>query len=346
MIQNGFYVSLRKTDIVNVDSDVHCLPPDFGPVQEFAVADYVGCPKEWSKDGVFVKVEEGQPLWIDFRGNVESAVLVAVQRLNPVTGLAADLESGLSKEPKQNYLKLPEQLWIDGYVKDGKVYQFMVTKAGEGLAVNEYVLPKHMRDSHAIGFAFYAPKVERQSQMSQRRGILKSCSFMPMALNSMEMGSSTMDFDDGPVASAELFYASNQSATPQNSVLGGEQASCSPIIIGAPGTVDRFTQNRVLNNFNDSLDTVDILASQEETKFDEASMGMGGRIGQEVIRDNNTVDYYQDKPAALLTVYLALPEQFDAIMKKGKTQDVSRPDKYIHSGEIDGVQVPLIGASD
>ncbi len=157
---NGFNVSIRKTTVVDVSEESHSLPPDGGPFREFKVADY-HCPDEWSQDGIFAEVDADEPLWFDFRGIVECACIPSIQRLNPITGEPANLNDGLSKDPKQNYLWLPNQLWIDGYVKDGKVYQFRVTKAGDGLAVNEFVLPEHMQDSHAIGFAFFAPKVAR-----------------------------------------------------------------------------------------------------------------------------------------------------------------------------------------
>ena len=157
MIQNECYVSLRKTTIVDVNEDSHQLPPDGGAFKEFKVADY-HCPDEWVKDGIFVGVQEGQPMWFDLRQNEVCACLASVQRLNPVTSEPANLDAGLTKDPTQNYLVLPTQLWLDGYAKDGKVYQFIVTKAGVGLAVNEFALPKHMQDSHALAFAFFQPK--------------------------------------------------------------------------------------------------------------------------------------------------------------------------------------------
>ena len=134
MRQNGYYVSVRKTTVVNVDKENHCLPPDHGSFKEFQVSEWF-CPDEWSKDGVFIPVKESQPMWFDFRNNDECAILPAVQRLNPVTGEPANLEEGLSKDPKQNYLRMPEQLWLDGYVKDGKVYQFILLASRKPLGL-------------------------------------------------------------------------------------------------------------------------------------------------------------------------------------------------------------------
>ena len=58
--------------------------------------------------------------------------------------------------------------------------------------------------------------------------------------------------------------------------------------------------------------------------------------------NENTVEYYTEKPAAVLTIYFCLPEQFNAIMERGERQDSQKKDKYIYSGEIGGVQVPII----
>ena len=165
MYQNGYCFSLRKTKEIDINDASHPLPPDGGAFEEFRVADYF-CPDEWSRDAVFVKIKDGEPFWIDFRQNPYCACLLSIQKVNPVTGEPANIENGLSKDPKQNYLWLSptgniRQLWLDGYANDGKVYQFKATKAGESLAVNEYVLPVHMQDSHALGFAFFAPKVNQ-----------------------------------------------------------------------------------------------------------------------------------------------------------------------------------------
>lgn len=70
-------------------------------------------------------------------------------------------------------------------------------------------------------------------------------------------------------------------------------------------------------------------------------MAAGGRITQEIKTDCNTVDYYEEKPAAVLRIYLASTEQFEAIMKKGEKQDAGKSDKYIHSGKIGSITVPL-----
>lgn len=366
MKQNGFFAQVIKTDIISVDESSHRLPPHNGSYEEFKVADYF-CPEEWSNDGVFIPVKEGDPLWFDFRGNDECAILCAVQRINPVTGEPADLEEGLTKDPTQNYLRMPEQQWLDGYAKEGKVYQFVVTKAGIGLAVNEYVLPKHMQDSHAIGFAFFGPKNPKPKPTYRSRDTIHpigaggwiGTKSIKYGCFGHSLGGTTMDFDS-------ISHNLSSGGGAQGGAMRGIDAALSdsdePAQIFCCNSVDVDTDALILGEYEDNaqnrvaddsvaggedaeeIETVNILAAQENnlTELDKASMGAGGRITQSIVTDDNTTDYYHEKRSALLTIYFALPEMHDAIMKKGKRQDASKKDKYRTSGHIGGVAVPLI----
>ncbi len=358
MKQNGFFAEVIKTSIINVDDSSHGLPPHNGGYSEYKVADYF-CPEEWSNDGVFIPVKEGDPLWFDFRGNDECAILCAVQRINPATGEPADLEGGLTKDPTQNYLRMPEQMWLDGYAKEGKVYQFVVTKAGIGLAVNEYVLPKHMQDSHAIGFAFFGPKNPKPKPVFRPRGSYQEISTMGGGIGSkaksIKYGSSGgvqhLNSCGGGGLQSMGFSPESGTAESIDGVMRGldsGDAAAEIFCCNSPdsvvGDVTITGDDMLARKGIADLDTVDILAEQEANlnELDKASMGAGGRIIQEIVTDDNTTDYYHEKRSALLTIYFALPEMYDAIMKKGKRQDASKKDKYKTSGHIGGVAVPLI----
>lgn len=357
MLQNGFTAEVIRTEKIDVNDDSHPLPPHNGRYEEFQVADWF-CPDEWSKDGVFIAVKEGDPLWFDFRGNDECAVLCAIQRLNPVTGEPANLDEGLTKDPTQNYLSMPRQRWLDGYANKGKVYQFIVTKAGIGLAVNEFLLPAHMQDSHAIGFAFFAPKNPKPKPQPERhRGLYASISphqaewvvgsVSPIRgdnYNCSSRGSKSMSFNDsdrevdemhcmGAVDSIKSWVVTN----------GGDVYAAESIDIDSCLSETETAEIFVTNEIPD-VEVVDVLAEREAdlTQLDKASMGQGGRIVQSIITDNNTVDYYHEKRSGLLTIYFALPEMFQAIQAKGRRQDASKPDRFKKSGTIGGVAVPLI----
>lgn len=328
---NDFYVSIRHTTKVDINDKVHRLPPDHGPFKEYKVADYI-CPPEWSNDGYFIPVEEGQPLWIDFRGNGVCACILSVQRFNPISNEPANLQDGLKKDPRQNYLVLPNQPWVDGYTKDGKVYQFVVTKAGEGLAVNEFVLPKEMQDSHAIGLAFFLPKNAPSRNLSQPIDIidgridrtsyqLAPYWFSPLSgPNNWQINSKRAGIIDYTYEIVD--HTSSETANVFSAIPSADGLSYSANSMCHIGDIDMLE-----NSIND---------------LDKASMAAGGRIEQEIVTDPNTIEYYQEKPALVLPIYLALPALFKSIMDKGRRQDASKKDKYVHSGEIGGVQVPLL----
>lgn len=361
MIQNGFFAEVIKTTRIEVDESTYGLPPHNGAYREYKVADYF-CPDEWSNDGIFIPVKEGDPLWFDFRGNHdECAILCAVQRINPVTGEPADLEAGLSKDPVQNYLTMPRQRWLDGYAKDGKVYQFVVTKAGVGLAVNEFVLPKHMQDSHAIGFAFFAPKNPKPRPVYRSRGwhpgpygvksIIGKSSISDMKFGSK--GTTVWNCTAGGQSAGGLQSANDMGDMLMGSCIdddGIDSLYDGEVVAHAlcASSIDEEVGEAPIGSDVESVETVDILAEQEANlnELDKASMGAGGRISQEIVSDDNTVDYYHEKRSALLTIYFALPEMFDAIMEKGKRQDATRKDKYKTSGHIGGVAVPLVTKDD
>lgn len=348
MRQNGYEVTVHKTDVIDLNDKANELPDSRGLFTEFKVADYY-CPDEWTKDGVFIPVEENQPMWFDFRKNAESALLCSVQRLNPVTNKASDLDGGLSKDPIQNYLCLPQQRWLDGYSKDGLVYQFMVTTAGEGLAVNEHLLPNHMRDSHALGFAFYAPK--------NPKPVYQNLYNPPIYIVDKTLVPTDLSDEPdmnywGDILRSNKFGGSRNvtlnhaieccSASPDSDCLTDvTTAAGAKALVKAGAVIDGRVEKTA---FCLGVDTIDALAQSENVnqKFDQASMGMGGRIKQEIITDENTVDYYHDKPSALLVIYLVLPEQFKAILDKGKRQTGENKDEYVCTGNLDGKLIPLV----
>ncbi len=322
---NNFSMSIRKTKKVDIDPDAHRLPPDWGAFDEYKVADW-HCPSTWSNDGYFIPVEEGQPLWIDFRGNRQCAAILSIQRLNPITGKPANLEDGLKKDPEQNYMVLPNQMWIDGYVNNGKVYQFVVTTAGKSLAVNEFLLPPEMQDSHALGVAFYLPRNPAPTQAYRR--VKKRFATTPRYTLSQSQGSISWD---ASIISDDAIPMSHEYKPRSLSVFDS-----------APEAKYGTCRNVHSADTSYKEHVIDTLGSDHMDEHDQASMGAGGRISQDIMTDSNTVDFYQDKPALVLPIYMALPELYKSIMSQGRKQEDGKQDKYIHSGKIGGVQIPLL----
>lgn len=344
MKSNNFSVSIRQTKVVEISPEANLLPPDCGPFKEFRVADYF-CPDEWTKNGVFIPVKEGDPFWIDFRGNISSAVIPSVQRVNPITGESCNIKDGIKKDPKQNYLVLPRQKWIDGYVKEGKVYQFIVTKSGVGLAVNEYLLPVELQDSHALGFAFFSPKhnpdiIDGRIDITYYQRGPNPYWFSPVYIpHNWQIRTPLRSFTSTTTGG----YVKTSSTIPPSDAIpisnGGKD-------FGSINADDIQDVQEQIECFVNSPDTTVITNhSFDYDSCDKASIGAGGRIEQQIVVDPNTPEFYNEKPDATLTIYLALPDLFEQIMSKGLRQDASRRDKYVHSGELNGIQIPLIKVS-
>lgn len=355
MIQNNFNVSLIKTTKVDINQSSSELPPHLGAFKEFKVSEYY-CPEEWSKDGIFIQVEENQPMWFDFRNNWDCAVMCSIQKVNPVTGERIDIEKGLIKDPKQNYLRLPEQRWLDGYVNDGKVYQFVITKSGLKISVNEYVLPEYDQDSHAIAFAFFNAKKPKEKN-SGVSGYLRTIKAdYPPIKNDIK---STHYYDSNKISTNPNWFSPLHS--PQNWNISTTRRQQNMLTVG---NIDNIMQDScgceslesdeaelacsadfssADFSFDDSIDFDDSIEQiKEEKVFEKASMAAGGRIKQPIVQDDNTVDYYEEKPSAILKVYFAFSEQFNHIMGKGKIQNPEKKDKFIKTGKIGDSLIPLV----
>jgi hypothetical protein len=328
MQQNGYRVSIRKTTKINVDENNYQLPPDLGAFNEFKVADYF-CPDNWDKNGIFIPVTEREPLWIDLRHNPTSACLVSVQKVNPITGEKSDLKAGLSKDPKQNYLKLPEQLWLDGYSKDGKVYQFTVTTEKSEYAVCNYVLDPQDNDSQAIGIAFFGEKNPKPKPVIKPN--FNDCFSTPYNKKYKKCNSPIplIAQDDTIGYNGISYNGINYNSAGERYLRGVMEISCMGKAAPAAAIVESFSADfETTTDFNCDVQI-------------KASMAAGGRILQNIRQDDNSIDFYKSEPDCIISIYMCLPEQFQQIMKKGR-RDEPRKDKYIMSGEIAGKQIPLM----
>lgn len=402
MIHNGFNVDVHKTDIVEVSDKSHGLPASRGVCDSFKVADYF-CPDNWSKDGFFITLPENSPFWFDFRMNGECACLPFIQKVNPLTMEQIDLEKGLSKDPKQNYMVLPIQRWLDGYANDGIVYQFILTKSGIRMAVNENVLPVNEQNSNAIGFAFFGLKnpkpitpvrtpdyssdlksIKAKIEELKHKDDLKEWSTLRSKMNhyydanayywpkyvgngyylgdNVCIGSSAGSMDslsdlntkglsgDSP-SSGHIFL--NSSTSPRSldfdmaDVVDVFNSMCNEVPMDLNCDPYGYKANLGYCSLLDECSSVDEHQIQSQhTDFDKSAVGAGGRIEQSIENDTNSVDYYHEKPDAILNIYAALPEQFEFIMAQGKRQDAkNRKDKEVAFGNVGANRFPLISVA-
>ena len=163
MKSNGMFVGLNTPNSLKSKGSKHSLPP-YAKRKGYLVDQYPACPKNWMESkgklvSYFVPVQEGQGMWLDFNKNFDHshdvAIVVSVQGVNPITGVACEdehLERYVNKCPKCNTdfkpnrycekcdIKYPQQnylsttgtpagkLWLDGFrTIEGAVRQYVLT---------------------------------------------------------------------------------------------------------------------------------------------------------------------------------------------------------------------------
>jgi hypothetical protein len=143
-------------------------------------------PSEWREHGgAMLPIFQSEALWLNFRsenvptqGTYPFAVKVAAGKMSAVTGRL--WQSGLHEK---DYLIIPKQPWLDGYVVEkGIIRQFVAAPLGAGVTVEEQLTGKAEFGGIQIevfpmkreAFERHFP-VQDRTNISNRRGLLKSC---------------------------------------------------------------------------------------------------------------------------------------------------------------------------
>mgnify|MGYP006283661449 CR=1 FL=1 len=128
-------IEFQRTLRIPDDDKEYPLPPGFGAFPIEHVDDHKDrLPGAWHRHGgVLLPLHQREALWLNFRGDYPAALKVGTGKICCVTGEPWNPE--LSKDP-QNYLALPEQPWLDGYVvARGTIRQFVAVPLGKGATV-------------------------------------------------------------------------------------------------------------------------------------------------------------------------------------------------------------------
>jgi len=135
-------VEFQRTLRIPDDGKIYPLPAGFECFPLRHVDDYEdSVPAPWAEHGgVLMPMYQSEALWIRFRSGYPFAVKVAAGKINAVTG---DLwAAGLQEDP-QNYLVVPDQLWLDGFaIKKGMIRQFVAMPLRDGYSVEEQITGK------------------------------------------------------------------------------------------------------------------------------------------------------------------------------------------------------------
>lgn len=138
-------VEFQRTLRIPDDGSEYPLPPGFGPFSLVHVDDYAErVPKAWlDHGGVMFPMYQSEAMWINFRSfwidtrraNYPFAVRVATGKICAVSG--EQWSPGLTAE-QQNYVVVPDQPWLDGYVVErNTIRQFVAMPLGDGYTAEE-----------------------------------------------------------------------------------------------------------------------------------------------------------------------------------------------------------------
>lgn len=132
-------VEFQRTLRIPDDDRSYPLPPGLGRFPLRHVDDHADrVPASWlRRGGVMLPMYQSEAMWLNFR-SVEGypfAVKVATGKVSAVTG--ERWSDGLGGDP-QDYLVVPTQPWLDGYVVEkGTIRQFVAMPLGAGYTAEE-----------------------------------------------------------------------------------------------------------------------------------------------------------------------------------------------------------------
>lgn len=136
-----FHVTFQRTLRIPDDDQEYPLPPGLGPFPIVHTEDYKDrIPTKWlERQGVMIPMYQSEALWINFSGGVDPergvrypfAVKIAAGKRSALTGKA-----WVQALKEKDYVVLPDQPWLDGFVVDeGTIRQFVAMPLGMGLTV-------------------------------------------------------------------------------------------------------------------------------------------------------------------------------------------------------------------
>lgn len=139
-------ISFQRTLRIPDDDSTYPLPPGLGRFPLAHVDDHADrVPHAWlTHGGVMLPMYQSEAMWLSFTsGNVDDrdtsypfAVKVATGKICAVSG--ETWRNELARTPKQNYLVVPDQPWLDGYcVDEGLIRQFVAMPLGAGYTAEE-----------------------------------------------------------------------------------------------------------------------------------------------------------------------------------------------------------------
>jgi len=141
-------IDFQRTLRIPDDDNTYSLPPGLGSFPLAHVDDHADrVPPTWlTHGGVMLSMYQSEAMWLSFDAywtddhdvSYPFAVKVATGKVCAVSG--ETWRNGLTRNPKQNYLAIPKQLWLDGYsVEEGLIRQFVAMPLGASYTAEEQI---------------------------------------------------------------------------------------------------------------------------------------------------------------------------------------------------------------
>ena len=90
-------------------------------------------------------------MWIKFEAKRKFALKVLLGGVNGISGEAANLNKTAQPNPKQDYVVVPGQPWLDGIATaPGQVKQFVAVPYGSGYSIEQQVSRHDFRGMNSI----------------------------------------------------------------------------------------------------------------------------------------------------------------------------------------------------
>lgn len=136
-VPQGLAISFRRTIRVPDNAQVSKLPPGLGCFPLYKVHDYASrLPQDvLDKGGIFFPMHQKEAMWIHFKADAPFMIKIYCGGVNVVSGEHSNENAEtterrlkLAEEGKciQDYVVVPNQLWIDGVaIKPSVVRQFV-----------------------------------------------------------------------------------------------------------------------------------------------------------------------------------------------------------------------------
>lgn len=343
MEKNGLKCQVNLPDAPEGEG-THQLPP-YNRQRVYDVDQYPACPAEWmhgsDKAGsFFFPVETGKHLWLDLNPNASHrhhiAAVISVQGVNPITGPIEGLDGkkldmiqwkdgdpcpvhpdrkfdgGLYckdckfKWPSQNYLCTTSwpsgQFWIDGWrATEETIRGFLITmETMKGIAAQTIGEDRVW----AIGIAIYLSKEEKPQPV--RHDTLRSSE--PISYTDQ-----LMDYAGGYETSKSYSFNAGETLS------RGMSSSVPP----TASTSGRKRMRSVRTRGGISGQSVRSAEPVEQIEAEKLEIAAGAKITQQLCYpDTHDLDFWQDKPAAILYGNYCTVEDFDRIIRAG-TRDLT-----------------------